>query len=397
MVEVDRDALELVLQTGGEVKKPLFRNTELYNTDQMRGLVLGKYMHGLDYDELRQHLELAVIDAIGDKEKVALLLSGGVDSSLLGRLIRDTCPDTDITAYHTVFGVPERDEFHFAEAAAKHIGVPMKIIHCEPLAQIPIILEALRKVKTPSYSVGTVYKAMKAIELDGFDVVVNALGLDELMAGYTSHRRFFQRRWLPTILPFRKTSSSTYRKLSIMLGNTKAFVLNLMLLYPSLNLVKDSSVDPNELYGMMKENNTWNTLQRMTLNAMIDHFATLMWRGAEACNVEIIFPYINKDLMSYCLNLHPSVKINKAPIRHLMRTVYKMPEINCANGEQWNKIGWGGVYEPYFDCENFLKAIDVPDFKDFHEYFNKDYDLVAGRNRVSLQVSLFLKILELNG
>ena len=404
MLEVDREQLEMVLQTGGEVRSPLFKDNELYENKAVNGLKLGKMQMPLDYTLLNNLLRMAVMESVGKHEKVALLLSGGVDSSLLGRLIRDACPDTDIQAYHTTFNIPERDELPHATRAANDIGVPLTTINCEPLAQIPIIREALKETKTPSYSVGTVYKTMKKIKADRIGVIVNALGLDELFAGYTVHRRFFQRRWLPKFLPFRKTSNKLYRKLSIAAGDHKAFILNRMFYDPALNLVPFSDIDTNLLFHSVKENNVWNSIQRMTLNAMIDHYATLIWRCAKAIRIEILFPYIHRDLMEYGLSLHPSEKMNKAPIRWLMQHYYKMSEMNYAKGQRWDKIGWGGVYKPYFECDKFINAISVFRTDCLWEYCDKN---TAGRywhdafrngdpNPIALRMAMFNAIMELN-
>lgn len=390
-VEVNIDALELVLQTGGEVRWPVFREMPMMGWES--GFNWTPSDVEINTAMLPELIEHAVEMAVGDSKKIAILVSGGVDSSLLWTILKEVRPDADIMAIHTNFGVPEKMEVDYAIQMAKYLKSDLEVIDVSPLAQIPHIADSLVSMRTVSYSATAVCMAFKHAKNEGYDFALNALGLDELMAGYTIHKRFFNR--IGGFYPAYLAKRGKLRKFANRVGSKRAFMLSNMFL-EFQRLVKGSRVKTDEIYSMIVKSSLWDTIQNWTLRAMYDNFATLINRAALANGVIVKFPYMNAALMYYCLCLPPKEKYNKKPIRWLMRNWYKMPEEIAARGEQWDKIGWGGTPLPYFDSPDFMEQISTNNQEAanwFTDFAIKKY--LFGHNRVALQMLQFLKILEL--
>lgn len=392
---IDKNALEVVLQTGGEIYNPVIKTHEMTKIMLPVG---SREKYPLDVTgtmELKRLLERAVSESLLGHDKIGLLLSGGVDSSLLLHLVKRVNPDVEVIAYHTDFGVPERSEFRDAATMTDHEGVILRSIDVHSRKQIPFIEESLLMMKTISYATPSVYMAFDRMRQDGVHVAFNALGLDELMAGYTIHKRYFNRNKYLKFFPSIGTTNKPLRYLMHKFGNDKAFMLSNILVDPPTRLVKDAELDTNAFYESVNTSSLWDTIQRWTYVSMRDNFATLTRRGAEAQGVKVIYPYMDYKLMKYCHSIEPEDKLNKAPIRWLMRSIYNIPEQIVRKGEDWDKIGWGGTPLPYFEDANYMDAIST-NRNALEDWFTKRaISRHKGSNRVFLQMLLFTKLLEI--
>lgn len=406
-MKVNRNALEYVFQTGGE-----FSGETVFNTTSLEPNIVWATDKQLSSesemsDAILHNLSQKLMESIGktlDKhrnQKIGYLLSGGVDSSLLLYLLKKVAPDLDIIAYHTDWHYEERSETKYAKQAAGFAGVPLKVIDTSPEAQIPFIDEALRKSKSISYSAIPVFMSFNEMMKDGVHIAVNALGLDELFAGYTIHRKYYTRSSLHFV-PYVQGAQQFryYRAASKRWGRDKAWFLTNAFPSHHLQYVKGSQIDFTNVYEKrLKANNLWNSIHNLILDAMVSHFANLISRGAQANGLEVIYPYMENDLMDYCLGLSPALKYNKAPIRQLMRKMYGFHETLAHRGEQWDKIGWGGTALPYFQSEKFMKAI-LPENESAETWFTElgcGYynSLETNPTVIGLHMAIFLKTLEL--
>jgi asparagine synthetase B (glutamine-hydrolysing) len=406
-LEVNRNALETVLQTGGE----MFGQSVFNMKDQSPKIAwpLPKTEHKTpsltsnELNELAHLLRNAAKTSLKQYEnsRIGLTLSGGVDSSLLLYLLREVFPRSDITAYHTDWKYAPRSELKYAEIAASHSKTPLKVIDVSPKAQIPFIDEALSKSLTVSYTEIAVYMAFKAMAEDGVDVAVNALGLDELFAGYTVHRRFYNRSRLQFIPSNRRLMNYLpYRFISLKLGTDKAFFFSHNIPNYGTQYVSDSNVDFNEIYReKIESGDLWTNIHKWTLFAMINNFACSIIRPAEANGLDVLFPYMDHELMTKCLSYNSQAKMNKAPIRRMMRETFGFPNEITSRGEQWDKIGWGGTIAPYLTSKEYMSSI-MPQHSNPEDWFTKaglkEYRTFPDKPSVrALHMAMFLKTLEL--
>ncbi|MDD1610832.1 MAG: asparagine synthase-related protein [Methylococcaceae bacterium] len=76
-------------------------------------------------EQVRAALELAVANRLEANTKMGLLLSGGLDSSLVGALVGG---HQLTAAYSLNFGTEYRNELEFSGLMAKHLGIPARVI-----------------------------------------------------------------------------------------------------------------------------------------------------------------------------------------------------------------------------------------------------------------------------
>ncbi|MHA2602718.1 MAG: asparagine synthase C-terminal domain-containing protein [Candidatus Thorarchaeota archaeon SMTZ1-83] len=404
---IDRNALEIVLQMGGEMfGRTVFGTEHLTPEIPKLSNEIASEPTQLDNAELSLLSDLlfeAVTDSMSafENKKIGLALSGGVDSSLLLYLLRQCCKNADVVAYHSDWNYPPKSELEFAKLAAEFTDVPLKIVDVSPDKQIPHLDEALSRTKTISYTTVPVYMVFKKMADDGIDVAVNALGLDELFAGYTFHRSYYERRrfrfvpYSAFLLKYRIVQAAARRY-----GSDKAWFLAHVAPHYATRLVKDSHVDIARLYEEnLKASTMWTSMHNFLLDAMAYNWGNLIARPAHANGLEIIFPYLHNGLIGKCLEYHPLAKINKAPVRELMRSRYNFPEEIARRGETWDKVGWGGTGTPYFQDASYMQAID-PDPTVAKEWFTdhgvrKLSELPTKPTVLALKMALFLRTAEI--
>ncbi|MFW9975135.1 MAG: asparagine synthase-related protein [Candidatus Thorarchaeota archaeon] len=406
-MKIDRDGLELLMHAGGEMfSKTVFehKNYEpkiIWPED--RTVSDGKELGKEELDKLDHLLQEAARKSLAKAQgkKIGFTLSGGVDSSLLLFLIRKVYPTADITAYHTDWKWAPRSELKFAEMAATLANVPLKVIDVSPEAQIPHIDEALSAMKTVSYSTVPTYMAFKRMVADGADVTINALGLDELFAGYTIHRRMYQRsriHFIPKIGSL--LGWKYYRGAVLKWGADSVWLYAATMPTYASQFVLESDVDFQDIYdNHVLGKDIWTSIHNYILWAMISNYATYISRAADANGVECLYPWMDHELMDYTLNYGPHEKYNKKPIRFLMREYYKFPDELAARGENWDKLGWGGTALPYFDSKKYMEHI-MPSTDVSSDWFTqtglKEYKNLGSKPSIrGLHMAIFLKTLEL--
>jgi asparagine synthase (glutamine-hydrolysing) len=123
----------------------------------------------------------------------ALLLSGGLDSTLIGKIIRLKKPKTNFVAlfsgvFDPVANLGEPKDFEGARTAAKLLGVDFvskKVFLPEFEKELPKIISLIESTDPIRVGVAsTLYFATKEAEELKLKVVMSGLGADELFAGY---------------------------------------------------------------------------------------------------------------------------------------------------------------------------------------------------------------------
>ena len=405
-MHVDRDALEIVLHLGGEMF-----NKRIFGTDSFFDHVYipekftfpdSPALSAVELHELSDLLHAAAKESLSQhyNKKIGFTLSGGVDSSLMLYLMKKIYPDSDIVAYHTDWNYPPRSELEFARIAAKHAGVELKVVDVHPDTQAEYLEDAIIKHRLVDYGATSAYLAFQKMVEDSVDIAVNSLGLDELFASYTIHRRYYNRSRI-RFLPYSNflMSSKYYRGLSRKWGTHTAWFISGADPRPSTRFVKNSSISVVQIFNeRMKGDTLWDSIHNWTLDAMLNTYGNAISLMAKAVGLDVIYPYMNRDLMKRTLSYSETAKRNKAPIRKLMRESYNFPESIASRGEKWDKLGWGGTGEPYFESKKYLDAI-MPSGSAENDWFTEkavdEYHRLQDRPTIrSLHMAIFLKILE---
>ena len=142
------------------------------------------------YSAVRKRL--AVVNRI---RRVGVLLSGGVDSCLLAKLVRDAAPDLGIETIVYSVGLPGSPDVNFAREFARELGVKheVKTLTIDEVEQyIPKVIEAIEDSDFVQVETGIgLYAALEMASHDGVKGVFSGQGPDELWGGYS---------WYPKVL-----------------------------------------------------------------------------------------------------------------------------------------------------------------------------------------------------
>jgi asparagine synthase (glutamine-hydrolysing) len=152
-----------------------------------------RYADDAQYAEHLQELYSRAVSArLRGLSKVAVLLSGGVDSSsiagLASRLNPGGSPVEVRTYHHSLRGYPDADEEQHAESAARHCGIPFVSVPFEG-ADLDHHLDNARRLEdtTPGTFGLSDDKLASRISDDGATVVLSGIGGDEWFGGAYQH------------------------------------------------------------------------------------------------------------------------------------------------------------------------------------------------------------------
>ena len=153
------------------------------------------------------HIEKTIRNTIkknfdNSKLKVAVALSGGIDSTLVLSLLRKTCPDLDIEAISVKFADSVDESIH-AEKIAERFEADHHVIYIENyLKELP---KAISIIKLPFWDLHWYYVVKKTKSLS--KTLVSGDGGDELFGGYTFRYKKFLSLIKPDFSPTEKAKA----------------------------------------------------------------------------------------------------------------------------------------------------------------------------------------------
>lgn len=141
-------------------------------------------------------LEVALFDSFYDRitnsKKVGLLLSGGIDSSLLAVVLSKILDETSVLsaiAYTVGFKSPKLDESKIACGVAKHLGIEHKMLRFDLYDELKVFREITGKIEIPFADPATISTVLclKRMKEDNVDTAIEGTGADGLI-GYMPSR-----------------------------------------------------------------------------------------------------------------------------------------------------------------------------------------------------------------
>jgi len=143
---------------------------------------------------LKSYIQKSVKKRTIGLDKVGVLFSGGVDSTLLAVLCADLGVETDLYAV----GSEGSQDLTFARKVAADIGLPLHIrmVDEEVVRKYtPCVLNAIEEWNIMKLGVGmTAYLAAEMAHKQGHRVILSGQGADELFAGYHRYIGFYQQK-----------------------------------------------------------------------------------------------------------------------------------------------------------------------------------------------------------
>jgi asparagine synthase (glutamine-hydrolysing) len=209
-------------------------------------------------DKYERALHLALrkrLATMSHLRKVGVLLSGGVDSCLIAKLIRDAASGLGIEAIAYTAGLPDSPDVNFAREFAKELGIKhkTKILNIDTIEEyIPKVIEAIEDSDFVQVETGIgLYAVIDTASQDGITVIFSGQGPDELWGGYT---------WYPRVLG------------------------------------KDGR---HELYRRM-----WDDLTRADIETLDRENKIAMAHG-----VELLFPYLDTKVVNVAMSVESELKV----------------------------------------------------------------------------------------
>lgn len=177
--------------------------------------------------QLRDALKSAVSNRIKDQKKVAISLSGGVDSAVIAILLAELGADT--TAYSSHWGDKDKDKYNsdseIAEKIATNLGIEFKKIAMPTSIEVrDVLTDFLHAMQEPNNNptgLSMMY-LYRGISEDNIRLVLTGDGSDEILAGYD---RYNKTQILPKLFDIRETNFTRFIAYSLARVNTKAHKL----------------------------------------------------------------------------------------------------------------------------------------------------------------------------
>ncbi len=127
--------------------------------------------------------------------KVGVLLSGGVDSCLIARLVQDVASGLRMEVIAYTVGLPDSPDLSFAQEFAKELGIrhENRVLSVDTVEEyIPKVIEAVEDSDFVQIETGIgLYVAIDMASQDGIRLIFSGQGPDELWGGY---------EWYPKVL-----------------------------------------------------------------------------------------------------------------------------------------------------------------------------------------------------
>ena len=152
------------------------------------------YIQDLPHDEIVRRLEIALRASLTRirGRRVGVLFSGGVDSSLVAQLAKETCKDVQL---YSASSAPFHDQVAAASAAdALCLNLNSVEINSDDIWEIlPSLMYSIESANLMDVEISLpFYLASRQASNDGISLMLSGQGPDELFAGYARHVRIFE-------------------------------------------------------------------------------------------------------------------------------------------------------------------------------------------------------------
>lgn len=152
-----------------------------------------------EFDVDNSNLEGLLFDAVYKRveflDEIAVIFSGGVDSTILTLILKKIAEKKDLKIRLYAVGKKESKDVLAAQKVAHILGLPLKVQEVTEdivLDNIETVVQAIGENNLMKIGVGmTVYLACKMIKEDGLRVAISGQGADELFAGYNRYLKSF--------------------------------------------------------------------------------------------------------------------------------------------------------------------------------------------------------------
>ena len=265
---------------------------------------------GIAFEEALNKVEDLLIKSIEDitsDKKIAIPLSGGIDSSLILAICRKLYPDKKIYTYSA--GFYGDDEFEYSRLVAKKFNSihKEKVLYKEDFIGENSLLRPLIEQKCEPLHPNEIALANveKMAKRDGCDITVCGEGADDIFGGYGQNLRMYMN--YKSDKPFFKFFLDNYRYFNL---EDRGKIIKDKYLIDDFQLL-NSFLNEREMPEDIRDK-AFYFIQKV-------HTPGLIIRGANAMrfnNIGMGFPYTNIDLVNFVNSLPFEFKLRWKSERH---------------------------------------------------------------------------------
>lgn len=290
---------------------------------------------------------------------VGLYLSGGLDSSLIAHKAKQKSPESVNNAYSIIFNEKGINEEKYQKIVANQLGLN----HFQILFNYADITEHLQQViyfcECPIKETYNAASKVLSQLVHNHDhrVILSGEGADELFAGYVGHKFDKIRQFQPSDTIINSASESQVR--NEIWGDETFFYEKNQHDFMSVKrgLYSDSLNERFDQFNSLKSfivnkdrlKNRAPLHQRSYLDyklRLVDHLvADHGDRMALANSVEVRYPFLDKNIAKFAVNLPPDLKLNGFEEKYIVKKVAEKtvsPEI--INREKFGFVAPGSPY-----------------------------------------------------
>ena len=275
-------------------------------------------------------MERSVVLHLASDARVAVMASGGLDSSLVAHLTRQHIPQ--ITAYHADVVGP-LSEHEWARRLAEHSQIPLRVATLNPEDFVGSLVEVAYTNECPlNLHPNTIpfFRVCKLAQADGVKVLLTGEGADELFAGYpafaaNTRRRKFE-KWRSRLVGAmswvglgRLGRALTRFTTSDDLEGIRSRRTGLLTLGRSMQV----SQEGEEAYSFVAD--------RIERQSQVDlycylhgYLQSILWRNDRmgmAASLESRVPFLENELIRHAVNLPMRYKLRRKENKWVLREV----------------------------------------------------------------------------
>ncbi|MBD0688848.1 asparagine synthase (glutamine-hydrolyzing) [Streptomyces sp. CBMA123] len=264
---------------------------------------------------------------------VGLYLSGGLDSSLIGAIMRSKLPNADIPSFSAAFPERELSEARHQRLMSRSLGTTHheRFIHGDDIAER--LTSVIRHTECPlKESFDTAAFALsETARRHGVKVVLTGQGADELFGGYIGYRfdqvRSSQRRGVDQLSEARLRARAWGDENFFYEGDDVAFRATKKWLYadglvedePDIDCMAHPLVDVERLAGLsnLHRRSYLDLKLRLADHLLGDHGD----RMAFANSVESRHPFLDRELVDFMATVPEDLKLHELEEKYLLKKV----------------------------------------------------------------------------
>lgn len=319
----------------------LDRDGRLLAHDEMRALQVA--VRPSTESDVREELARRYIDTIrplvANSKRVAISLSGGIDSLSIAFATRHCAPQVELVGYTAGHG-PDDPEIRTAALAMSRLGGRHEPVIVTADLLHEMLPQAVWHLESPVGRTETIQmlEVARAARRSGFDWLLSGIGSDALFAGMPKHRLLWLSHKLP---PLRRDLHEFYALTQSGLQPQRPLAKFMDLIYfrgamppvPRINGAGWASKRPTFPEASAE---FLNHALAENVNESLSRSLVRLERPLQACGIDLVSPFFDPALMEYAYSIPSRLKIRrgieKYILRQAMRTIVSPELLNVPKG-----------------------------------------------------------------